>query len=151
MSSPLRVFHQLQIAHAALFRAADQRTQSELGLSNTQLGVLFVLQRKDGLPISDIAKALSVGKPGLTGLIDRMCERALVRRAPSKEDRRVTHVFLEPRGRQMLEGGSAEVKRFNAALLAPFSAEEQAVIGRFLTHITENASDIICGDPAKEE
>lgn len=147
MSSSLRVFHQIQIAHSALFRAADQRTQSDVGLSTTQLAVLFVLKRQDGAPISEIAKTLAMGKSSLTGLIDRMCDRALVRRAASAEDGRVTHVFLEPQGQALLQSGSAAVNAFNAALLAPFDAAEQEVIDRFLTHISQNANQIICGPP----
>ncbi|WP_163851274.1 MarR family winged helix-turn-helix transcriptional regulator [Pseudooceanicola aestuarii] len=143
MADQLRIFHKVQVAHAALFRAADHRIRSRVGLSTSQLAVLFILARKDGLPISEVSRILSMGKSSLTGLVDRMCARGLVRRAPSERDGRITQLYLCAPGRALLAQGGAETRRFNAALLAPFSAHEQQVIDRFLTHLTENADSII--------
>ncbi len=141
----MKIFHMLQVAHSALFRAADQRTRSQIGISTTQLAVLFILSRADGQPISEISKTLAMGKSSLTGLIDRMCEKDLVRRSSSAADGRVTNVYLQPLGVTMLAHGREETKRFNHALLAPFSAEEQATIERFLTHLAADADSIING------
>ncbi|OAN95639.1 MarR family winged helix-turn-helix transcriptional regulator [Sulfitobacter geojensis] len=147
MSRALKVFHQLQIAHSALFRAADHRTRNQIGLSTTQLAVLFILSRTDGQPISEISKTLAMGKSSLTGLVDRMCAKGLVRRSPSQADGRVINIYLEQLGRDALEEGARETKKFNTALLAPFSDAEQDIIGRFLTHLAENADDIINAPP----
>ncbi|MEO0329729.1 MAG: MarR family transcriptional regulator [Pseudomonadota bacterium] len=143
MNRALRVFHQLQVAHSALFRAADQRARSETGLTTTQLAVLFVLDRRDGQPISEIAKALAMGKSSLTGLIDRMCEKGLVKRLDSSKDGRITNIYLQDLGRQALDSNSHKTKQINQALLAPFSVREQETIRRFLEHIAENAGEII--------
>lgn len=143
MNKKLLVFQQLQVAHTALFRAADQRTRAELGLTSSQLAVLFTLHREDGQPISKIANELAMGKSSLTGLIDRMCDRGFVRRSTSVLDGRVTNVYLEPPGQRAVEFGILETKRFNRELLAPFSLEEQDTIQRFLQHLSENADGII--------
>lgn len=143
MTKKLRVFHQLQVAHSALFRAADQRTRQTVGLSTSQFAVLFVLSQSDGQPISEIAKTLSMGKSSLTGLVDRMVDRGLLCRSPSELDGRVTNIFLLPEGRLLLEQGMTETRHFNAALLQPFNQEEQEVIGRFLTHLVDHADEII--------
>lgn len=143
MRSRIRVFHQLQIAHSALFRAADRRTRNEIGLTTSQFAVLFVLSRSDGLPISDIAKTLSMGKSSLTGLVDRMVERNLVHRQVSDEDGRVTNIFLAPLGQELLLRGRQETQHFNDQLLAPFDDKEQDVIERFLDHLIKNADSII--------
>ncbi len=151
MSRTLKIFHKLQVAHSALFRAADQRTRSQIGLSTTQLAVLFILSRADGQPISEISKTLAMGKSSLTGLIDRMCDKGLVRRSASATDGRVTNVYLQPQGQDALNRGREETKRFNQALLAPFSVEEQDTIERFLTHLAEDADKIINGVDGLEE
>lgn len=148
MRPRIRVFHQLQIAHSALFRAADRRTRKEIGLSTSQFAVLFVLSHSDGLPISDIAKTLSMGKSSLTGLVDRMVERNLVHRRVSGDDGRVTNIFLAPLGRDLLARGKHETQHFNDQLLAPFDEQEQAIIERFLDHLVRNADSII--NPASE-
>ena len=150
MTKHLKVFHKLQIAHSALFRAADRRTRSQLGLSTTQLAVLFILSRSDGEPISEISNTLAMGKSSLTGLIDRMCDKGLVRRAASPTDRRVTNIYLEELGRETLSRGKQETAQFNQAVLEPFSAEEQETIERFLTHLAEDADSIINGCDAAD-
>jgi len=150
MTQPLRVFHLLQRAHSALFRAADVRTKAELGLSTTQQAVLFVLYQKDGQPISNIAKALSMGKSSLTGLIDRMCEQDLVRRAPTSPDGRIINIFIEPKGRKIVTRSLPRVQSYNQQLLATFDPKEQKVIQRFLEHIAENAHSIVAENPKKK-
>lgn len=143
MAGQLRVFHQLQVAHSALFRAADQRTRETVGLTTSQFAVLIVLSQEDGQPISDIAKQLAMGKSSLTGLVDRMVDRGLVRRMPSERDGRVINIHLEPEGQELLTRGVRETKHFNAALLDPFDETEQEVIGRFLDHLVSHADEII--------
>ncbi|CUH88704.1 HTH-type transcriptional regulator MhqR [Phaeobacter sp. CECT 5382] len=151
MAEKLRVFHQIQIAHSALFRAADRRTRAMIGLTTSQFAVLFVLSQSDGQPISDIANQLSMGKSSLTGLVDRMADRGLVCRRISPQDRRVTNIYLEPEGRAVLAQGKAETKHFNQALLEPFNDCEQQVIQRFLSHLAGNADAIINPENASDE
>ena len=143
MPATVPVFHALQVAHSALFRAADQHTRKEAGLTTTQVAVLFILSKRDGQPIGDIAKALGMGKSSLTGLIDRMSAAALVERRGAKVDGRMALIFLTPNGRQLAEDAKHKTKAFNAALLKPFSESEIAVISRFLKHLSDNAESII--------
>lgn len=145
MSKKLRVFYHLQVAYTALFRAADHRARQNTGLTITQIAVLFLLNEKDGQPVSEIAARLSMGKSSLTGLIDRLWEKRLVRRSPCPKDGRVTLVFLEDAGRRAAKDAGHHTRHYNAALLAPFTDTEQEVIGRFLKHIAENADTIING------
>lgn len=143
MTKKLLVFHQLQIAHTALFRAADHRSRSVIGLTTSQLAVLFVLGRSDGQPISQIANELAMGKSSLTGLIERMCDKGFVSRCASPTDGRVINIYLEPLGVQAIENGKLEATRYNHELLAPFTKNEQDTIQRFLQHLSENADNII--------
>ena len=151
MSRQTRVFHLLQLAHSALFRTADHRLRVQAGISASQLGVLFVLANSDGLPITAIADALNMGYSSLTGLVDRMSRRQLVRRESSTEDGRVQRVFIEPAGRETAERALLSVKRINAELLKPFSSTERRAIERFLIHVSENAAAIVAaGNPYDE-
>lgn len=143
MTKKLRVFHHLQVAYTALFRAADHRARQNTGLTITQIAVLFLLTERDGQPISDIAARLAMGKSSLTGLVDRLCEKQLIRRRPCPEDGRSTLIHLEEAGRQASEAARMHTHHYNAALLAPFSDPEKEVIGRFLNHLAQNAESII--------
>ncbi len=142
MTDP-KVFQLLQEAHSALFRAADQALRERSGLTASQQGVLFVLMKKDGVPISTIAEALKMGKSSLTGLIDRMAEKGLVRRRPSASDARSILIFLEDPGRRLVQETAPATKQINAALLEPFSPDERALVARFLRHVSTHAATIV--------
>lgn len=143
ISSTPRVFYLLQTAHSALFRAADRRLKKEFGISSTQLAVLFVLRGNDGLPISDIAERLRLGKSSLSGLVDRMTASGLVRRASSPHDGRVQHIYIQPPGLAIAKTAASLVKILNGRLLEEFSDAEQEVIGRFLFQTAENADHLL--------
>ncbi|MEM7739220.1 MAG: MarR family winged helix-turn-helix transcriptional regulator [Pseudomonadota bacterium] len=138
-----RVFHLLQKAHTALFRAADHALKTQLGLSTTQQAVLFSLAQHDGAPISQIADQLHMGYSSLTGLVDRMETRGLVTRRQNQADARSVHVFIEDKGRAMVQAAMPFTKGINAALLEPFSPTEQNTIERFLDHVATNATDVV--------
>ena len=138
-----RVFHLIQQAHSALFRAADHALQENVGLTTSQQAVLFVLMRRDGTPITTIADELRMGKSSLTGLIDRMSAKGLVTRRQSPTDARSYEVFIEDAGRELVHDTLASTKKINTSLLQPFSAKECAVIERFLRHVSDNAEEIV--------
>jgi DNA-binding MarR family transcriptional regulator len=138
-----RVFHLIQLAHSALFRAADRALKALAGLSSAQQAVLFVLTLRGSAPITAIAEQLKMGKSSLTGLIDRMSENGLVERRPSPSDGRSLEVFILPDGKRAVEATLAGTRKINAELLAPFSEDERAVIERFLQHVSENAETIV--------
>lgn len=137
------IFHLIQQAHSALFRASDHALKEHIGLTASQQAVLFFLMRRDGAPISTIADELRMGKSSLTGLVDRMENRGLVQRRQSASDGRSVEVYIEDAGRRIAEATLPGVKYINAALLDPFSTEERAVIGRFLNHVANNAETIV--------
>ena len=143
-----RVFHLLQLAHSALFRAADRALQTNVGLTASQQAVLFVLMQRDGAPITAIADQLRMGKSSLTGLIDRMSAKELVTRRQSPSDARSFEVFIEDAGRHLVHATLASTKKINASLLKPFSSDECAVIERFLKHVSENAEEIVIAQTA---
>lgn len=138
----LRIFHQLQAAHSALFRAADHHLRDQLGLGSAQQAILFVLAKENGVSLGDLAKRLHLGKSGLSGLVDRMEAAGLVKRVPSPRDRRVIELHIEPAGRIIAERTTPLTQAINDELLTPFSQSERAIIARFLDHITTNSEAV---------
>ncbi len=143
MKRPPKIFYLMNRAYAALARAADRRTKAEGDVSLAQHGVLFALTMEDGLTVSALAKMLSMGKPSVSGMVDRMAARGLVRREKDAGDGRMVRVFLQAEGAALVARTNPVVKEMNAALLAPFDATEQDVIRRFLKHVAENAEDVL--------
>jgi len=73
-----------------------------LGVSMTQMHVLWLLEHHGEVPVSRLAELLGVSVSNSTGLIDRMEDRALVGRRRAPDDRRVVLVELGPEGNAVL-------------------------------------------------
>ena len=72
-----------------------------LELSPVQCHVLHLIEPGRPLPMSRLADTLSCDASNVTGLVDRLESRGLVRRQPSVEDRRVKVLQLTPSGARL--------------------------------------------------
>ena len=57
-------------------------------LNPAQGRIMFVLWQCDGIPINELAQGTKLGKSTLTSMLDRLEQNGLIRREPSKQDRR---------------------------------------------------------------
>jgi len=77
---------------------------SAVGLTQQQYQALLVMKaRPTTLSISELAAQLLVKHHSAVGLVDRLEEQGLVRREPSKSDRRKVVVRLTSRGTRTFE------------------------------------------------
>ena len=102
-----------------------------------QAGVLFTLSADKGAPMGEIARALGIGGPGLSGRVDRMEAAGLVRRGPDARDARATRVALTDAGRIAREAAKARAGAVDARLVEGFTEAELDVVARWLTHVGE--------------
>jgi len=72
-----------------------------LDLSPAQCHVLHLIEPDRPLPMNRLADTLSCDASNVTGLVDRLESRGLVRRAPSPGDRRVKVLQLTPAGTRL--------------------------------------------------
>jgi MarR family transcriptional regulator, organic hydroperoxide resistance regulator len=94
--------------------------------------VLFCLAGADGLGVGDLAAMAIMAQPRMTKVLDRMERQGLVGRHPDDSDRRRVLIHLNQAGRARAAPVLRAAKAHEARLLAPFSAEERAVIKRGL-------------------
>ena len=71
---------------------------AELELSPAQVHVLHLIEPGHAVPMGRIAETLSCDASNVTGLVDRLESRGLIRRRPSAQDRRVKVLDLTPSG-----------------------------------------------------
>lgn len=71
---------------------------SSLDLSPAQCHVLHVIEPDRPLPMGRLAATLSCDASNVTGLVDRLESRGLIRRQPSEADRRVKVLVLTAAG-----------------------------------------------------
>jgi MarR family transcriptional regulator, organic hydroperoxide resistance regulator len=94
--------------------------------------VLFCLAGADGLGVGDLAAMAIMAQPRMTKVLDRMERQGLIGRHPDAGDRRRVLIHMTARGRARAAPVLRAAKAHEARLLAPFSAEERAVIKRAL-------------------
>jgi DNA-binding MarR family transcriptional regulator len=94
--------------------------------------VLFCLAGCDGLGVGDLAAMAIMAQPRMTKVLDRMERQGLVGRHPDSSDRRRVLIHLTAAGRGRAAPVLRAAKAHEARLLAPFTAEERAVIKRAL-------------------
>ncbi len=97
---------------------------ADLGLTMTQLRLLFLLRLEDGLSAGAIADRLGVTPSTLTRIMDRLVRNDLVRREEDGNDRRLVRHRLTGEARRTIE----EMERFGRArmdrMLAHLGPEE---------------------------
>ena len=75
----------------------------ELGLTMTQLRVLFLLRAEVGASAGAMAEALKVAPSTLTRIVDRLVRQGLVQRETDDGDRRLVRHYLSASGASTVE------------------------------------------------
>jgi MarR family transcriptional regulator, organic hydroperoxide resistance regulator len=117
-------------------RASLPPLASELALSPAQCHVLHVLEPGRAVPMGELAGALSCDASNVTGLVDRLETRGLIKRQPSAEDRRVKVLTLTPAGARVR---AQLVARMTAppTTLGRLTPEEQQLLVSLLRRVLE--------------
>jgi DNA-binding MarR family transcriptional regulator len=94
----------LQQANRVIEAALETRLQSSVDLSLAEFELLMRLQVAAGHPLqmSQIAAQLINSPSGTTRIADRLERAGLIERETPRENRRVVHVKLTERGREVL-------------------------------------------------
>src|SRR5438105_14416264 len=100
-----------------LRRMMFDRALAPLGITRSQWWVLAFISRKDGLPQTQLANELDVGKVGVGALIDRLESAGFVLRQADPVDRRVKRVYVTKQARGFLERLRRETDKFNAKIV----------------------------------
>ena len=85
------------------FATRSGRHVGGLGLTPAQFDVLSTLGNTSGMTFKELGERTLITKGALTGIIDRMEEKGLVRRVASRDDRRSMLAQLTPKGETLFE------------------------------------------------
>jgi DNA-binding MarR family transcriptional regulator len=88
--------------HGLLFARLTDELKEELGLPITWYDTLLHLSEGAGgrRRMTELARAVVISKSGLTTIVDRLEEAALVRREVPRDDRRAIEVVMTDAGRE---------------------------------------------------
>src|SRR5438477_5683570 len=111
-------------------------SEGEFDLSPIQCHVLHLIEPGRPLPMSRLAETLSCDASNVTGLVDRLESRGLVRRQPSPEDRRSKVLELTPAGVRLRSVVLEHMTR-PPEILHRLSEEEQRALVKMLKRLLE--------------
>ena len=100
-----RVEEMVVVALRRIIRVIDLRSRylvTQYGLTGPQLVLLKELSARDGDSVSKLTQAVHLSQATVTGILDRLEKRELVRRQRSDEDRRRVQIWLTDAGRELL-------------------------------------------------
>lgn len=156
--------HEDKLAESAWFAVVQayqtcirryEQLLARIDLTPTQMDALTAIQRlgTDTRP-KRIAEQLLVTRGNVTGLLERLRRRGLIRAFPHPEDGRARIVRLTPAGAALLERAQPLARAFIQAQTEPFSKEElestRAVMTRMERHLSQLDLDAIGQVPDTE-
>jgi len=106
MGNTLSSEDQIVAAIRRIIRAVDlhsRRLVEAHGLTGPQLAVLGAAARLGKTSISALARTVHLSQPTVTGILDRLERRDLVKRCRDEADRRTVNATVTSEGRAMLE------------------------------------------------
>ena len=132
-----RLFFLLNMAQRKLFNHVDKVCEDALDASVTQLAALLYIVKHAGCLQKDVAKALSLNKSAVTGLIVRMERNNLLERFVSEEDARAIKLYPTPNGVQKTWDLMPLIDDLNESFSEAFSDAEIETVLKFLNFITK--------------
>jgi len=112
-------------------QAVFQRFKSSLSpfdITPVQYGILKCLWDEDGQTPGQIAARLALDCSTITGLLDRMENKGVVKRAPDPKDRRALRVVLTSQGKDLREAVEKVVEAENERAMQCLTAEERKLL-----------------------
>jgi DNA-binding MarR family transcriptional regulator len=99
-------------------RLATQTIEAQVGLRNTDLRLMNLLDRSEGITVNEIARRAHVDKAWVSRSLRELQKSGLVTRRSLREDSRLCVIDLSARGRALLEQVRPLASAREARLLA---------------------------------
>lgn len=126
-----------RITFRAFSRHLERRTLP-FGVSAGQWPFLRALWNEEGLTQRELSKRVSMREPTTVTALNVLEKSGLVRRVPSTQDNRKTHIFLTPKGRRLREKLIPFVAEVNAIASEGLTEEEVGILRRVLLKMSDN-------------
>ena len=112
------------------------------GITGPQLAVVKMLEPVSRLSLSELSWRIRSKNSTVTGIIDRMEREGLVDRSRSEQDRRVVHISLTGKGRDLAAQIPVEPVDIFRTVLAELSPRDARDLKRVLTRLAERVRQL---------
>ncbi|MEC7762143.1 MAG: MarR family transcriptional regulator [Pseudomonadota bacterium] len=134
-----------------LRRVTFDRELAPIGITRSQWWVLAFISRNDGLPQTQLANELDLGKVALGSLIDRLQKAGYVERRPDKRDRRIKRIFLTDQARRLIAKIQTVADQFNDLILEGIAREDLEQTSKTLFAMKQNLIALVAMQDSEDE
>jgi DNA-binding MarR family transcriptional regulator len=135
-----RAGHLMGMLHRALRRKYDRQLK-EFGLTPCQFEVLMILWEEEGILLSELGRRVSRDGPTITGVVDRMENKMLVKRKRDTHDRRAVRVVLTSKSKGMKKQLTTTKKRVLEKIARNLSNKEITSLESVLAKMMKNMEE----------
>ncbi|GER23255.1 MarR family transcriptional regulator [Zafaria cholistanensis] len=130
------------------YRRAESRmrskTRDSMGMGETDLAALRYLLRETqaGRHVRqrDLAQALEISNPSVSGLVDRLCRDGYAERVSHPEDRRSVAIRPTQRSEEEAVPTLEDIHQRELAATESLTSDERATVAKFLTLLRDSLS-----------
>jgi DNA-binding MarR family transcriptional regulator len=122
------------------FRTFEQHIGAEYELKPVEFSLLLLVSSNRDVTQAQLAQALGVAPPNMTGIFKRLQARGLVERTPAERDRRMQYITLTDAGASLIGRAHAIGKTMDKSWLGRLSKAEQAMLLELLDKVAIPAS-----------
>lgn len=125
------------------------RYARESGLSMSQIGALFHLQRMGSTGVTDLGDHLGVTSAAVSQMLERLVQQGLILRSEDPSDRRVKQIVLTDKGLQVYQESIRARQGWLDDLAEILSADDKEQITAVLNILIDKANQL--GQPLEPE
>lgn len=114
--------------HPLLYKSIYRPMKHQSSITPGGMYVLGSLKRNGTQSMSDIGKCLSVPKPHVTVIVDKLIEDGLVERQSDPNDRRIVNILLTEKGIEVFENIKQEISENLKIKLSKLDEDEQEIL-----------------------
>lgn len=123
--------------HRAIRKELDSKFK-HFNITPPQFEVLMLLWREKCLLLSELSRKLSRDGPTITGVVDRMEKKQLVKRSRDLKDRRAIRIVLTPKGLKLKNKLISLRNEIISKTIGNFTPAELKQLEYLLTKIWDN-------------
>lgn len=117
--------------------------QAGVDITIEQWSVLYHLWKQDGLSQQQLCDATYRDKPSITRLVDNLEKLALVKRVPSKDDRRINMIYLETQALELQDKTMEVANRTLNESLEGVTIEQIEIAKMVLQKVYDNLANTV--------
>jgi DNA-binding MarR family transcriptional regulator len=124
------------------FKESEQLFASQLEVSERELALLHRLATAGPMITKALGARFKVPVSTMTGLVDRMEKKGLLRRIPGRQDRRSIELELTPAGTLALRQHSRNIEAIAQGMLEALSARDREALIAILRRVRERIESV---------